>query len=536
VTAFAVRWTPATGEQWWLMSLWTLGLLVIVLVVLTVPWHMDEFVQYHALACTQPSQQLNRYRDSCFWYTTQLGGWTFQRAYQYIGITSSVLLWPLFTVMNPMLAHYVEGIVGLLVVAAGIASSLNLDKRALPALLLFFPLTFAIVRGAGPVLVGLVVLAWTPVILRRFATTDRPPAKAAWAAALIAMWVIATEDKPFFAYLMPGIVLWSLAGLAAHGVLPRTRTGWISVLGLFAMAGGFAFALLLLTRVEGDSYLTYLIQSSQTLPPRSAAQICLSAILFTLDWPFYAHRVSLYSALGGAAYPWPWRRLAGVLPLGFTWQAMVALGLTLLVIAGQAVAYVWALVRLGRDPAPRNRVTAGLLLGAAVVLAAATVSAHGWANHHFIYMQVPLLGLLALAVSGQRRGLLVLGSVFAAAAVASLAAIALVPRPRNASPEIPVVFQAALAAADRETVINCASWGCYYTYSLLNVDDVPVVYAGIPRHTGLLATDMRSQGRRILHLCYDCNAESVQQLYPQAGVAQVSTGTKVWKLFRVNPG
>ena len=98
------------------MGLSTLGLLVIVLVMLTVPWHMDEFVQYHALACTQPSQQLNRYRDSCFWYPTQLGGWTFQRAYEYIGITSSVLLWPLFTVMNVMLAHYVEGVVGLLVV------------------------------------------------------------------------------------------------------------------------------------------------------------------------------------------------------------------------------------------------------------------------------------------------------------------------------------------------------------------------------------------------------------------------------------
>jgi hypothetical protein len=149
--------------------------------------------------------------------------------------------------------------------------------------------------------------------------------------------------------------------------------------------------------------------------------------------------------------------------------------------------------------------------------------AGGWAVHHFIYMQVPLLGILALAVSGMRRGLPVLGSVFAAAAVASLAAIWLVPPPRNASPEIPVVFQAALAVADRETVINCASWGCYYTYSLLNLDDVPVVYAATPRDAGRFADDMRSQGRRILHLCYDCDAESVQQLYPQAGVAPVST-------------
>jgi hypothetical protein len=162
--------------------------------------------------------------------------------------------------------------------------------------------------------------------------------------------------------------------------------------------------------------------------------------------------------------------------------------------------------------------------------------AGGWAVHHFIYMQVPLLGILALAVSGLRRGLLVLGSVFAAAAVASLAAIWLVPPLRQASPEIPVVFQAALGLADRETVINCGSWGCYFTYSLLNEDDVPVVFAPFPEEARRLAADMRSQGRRILHLCFACDAESVQQLYPQAGVAPVSTGTSVWKLFRVNPG
>ena len=138
--------------------------------------------------------------------------------------------------------------------------------------------------------------------------------------------------------------------------------------------------------------------------------------------------------------------------------------------------------------------------------------------------------------SPPRWPLALTGAIDELSRIVGLVAIWLVPRPPKASPEIPVVVQAALAVADRETVINCGSWGCYYPYSLLNVDDVPVVYAATPRDAGRFADDMRSQGRRILHLCYDCDAESVQQLYPQAGVAPVSTGTSVWKLFRVNPG
>jgi hypothetical protein len=224
-----------------------------------------------------------------------------------------------------------------------------------------------------------------------------------------------------------------------------------------------------------------------------------------------------------------------MLPLGSTWQARVALTLTLLAVAGLAVAYCWSFLRLGRHRVHEVRVAAALLLGAAAVLCGATTFAGGHTIHHFIYMQIPLLGVLALTASRRRRGLLVLGSAFAAAAMASLAAIWLLPRPPKVSPEIPVVFQAALREADRDTVINCASWGCYYTYSLLNEHDVPVVFAATARDAGRLAADMRSQGRHILHLCFDCDAQSVQQLYASPGVAEVSTWTSVWKLFRVNP-
>jgi hypothetical protein len=214
---------------------------------------------------------------------------------------------------------------------------------------------------------------------------------------------------------------------------------------------------------------------------------------------------------------------------------LVALTLTLLVTAGLAVAYLWSLLPLVRNRADEPRVVTVLLLGAAVLLGGTTTFARGWTGHHFVYMQVPLLAILALAASRRPRGFVVLGTVFATAAMASLAAIWLVPRPPRASPEIPVVFQAALRAADRATVINCASWGCYYRYSLLNEDDVPVVFAATPRDAGRLAADMRRQGRHILHLCFQCDAQSVQQLYPDSAVAEMNTGTSVWKLFRVNP-
>jgi hypothetical protein len=522
--------------RWPWVALLVAGGALIALVVRTIPWNMDEFVQYHVLACTQASQQLNVYRDSCLAYPTALGGWTFHRSYDYIGVTSSVLLWPFLAVTHSLRAHYAEGVVALVLVAAGIALTLRLGRAAIPVLLLFFPLTFTVLHDAGPVRVGLLVLAWTPVVVRRYVVTARWPAKAGLAALVIVAWLVATEDKPFFLYLIPGIALWALAGLAAHHRLPTSRSAWASVAGLFVVATGMCLALLVALRVDGGSYLAFLTRSVPATDDVSRATNAVWGLLFTLDWPFYAHRVSDFSRLGSSAYPEPWRWLGTMLPLGTTGPALAALGLTLLVVVTLTAVGVRSFRRLRRDPSRDVRVSAALLLGSALALGVVTVAAGGSASHHFVYLQVPLVGALALAATRSARGLLPLGGLFATLSAAALVAIWCVPAPPTASREIPVVFAAAQAAADRNSVINCGSWGCYYAYSLVNENGIPVVFAASRSDARRLARETGRRQGRILHLCLDCDLGSVQRLYPEAVVRQLRTDTSEWELFEVDPG
>jgi hypothetical protein len=63
---------------------------------------------------------------------------------------------------------------------------------------------FTMLHDAGPVRVGLLVMAWTPIIV----TSQHLKAKP-----------VAAEDKPFFVYLVPSIALLSVASLSFKGLL-----------------------------------------------------------------------------------------------------------------------------------------------------------------------------------------------------------------------------------------------------------------------------------------------------------------------------
>ena len=164
-----------------------------------------------------------------------------------------------------------------------------------------------------------------------------------------------------------------------------------------------------------------------------------------------------------------------------------------------------------------------------------TVVAGGWASHHFVYAQVPLLVLLACAFAQHERGYLRLGTALGGLTFLSLIAIWLVPARPQASRDIPVAFEKAVALADSDTIINCSSWGCYYTYSLLNERNIPVVFADEAGNTQRLQDDAKRQDKRIIHLCMACDLSVVEDLYPKSAVSQVDADTTHWHIFRVNP-
>jgi hypothetical protein len=514
-------------------TLWAGAVLCVVLVCTTIPWNMDEFIMYHVLACWEPSQQLNVYRDSCTWYPTRLGPIEFQRSYEYVGITSSLLLAPFHALSKSIWTPYAVGALALVASVWGLVKCFMLPRCIMPALVLFLPLVFTMLHDSGPVRVGLLVMAWSPIVAVQYLEAKR--SRIIWLVLLMLMWAIAVEDKPFFVYLMPGITLLSIASLSSRELLGQAGRSWKLLLILFGGAAAFDILLLAAMRANGMPYLRYLASMSPGRSIDSWISSAISGLFFIGDWPYYASRVSDYSSLGKLDAIGLIGQVADKLPLGWSTQAVVALTLTVLVVLLVIGFYAWAILRLVKYPERTTRRTALLLFLTAGVLWVGTVVAGGWAGHHFVYAQIPLLVLVAYAFAQLNEGYVRLAAAFGGLTFLSLIAIWLVPTKPKASREITVAFDKALALADSDTIINCSSWGCYYTYSLLNERNIPVVFADDAQWTQRLQDFARGQHKRIIHLCMACDLSAVKDLYTESAVTQADAHTIIWSIFCVDP-
>ena len=512
-----------------------LALAVVVITAIAIPWHMDEFIMYHVLACWQPEQQLNSYRESCTAYPTELGPWEFQRSYLYAGITSSLILAPFFALVPSIWTPYAVGALFLGAIALGLTKALGLPLRFALVGIVFFPLLFTVLHDGGPVRLALMALVWTPVLAAVYLRARQLP-KALIILAVSSLWMLATEDKPFFLFLIPGIAVFTLASLASRKLLYVARQRWKELLAFLIIPSTLCVALLVLLRVKDMPYLLYL---SQQAPSPGLNEMALNAVkggVLTFDWPYYAQRVSAFARFDDFQSD---GLVSGVLARtnflpGFdSPQTTVATALTMLVIAAVLVLYwrAWRFLRATKQP--RDRSTVLLLLTSTSVLWLGAWISGGWASHHYIFAQVPLAALLMCAASKREHGLRSLTAVLVAIVVTVWLIIWLTPTRPLASRDIPRAAEMALSLAGTDSIINCATWGCYYTYSLLNKKQVPIVFADTAesgRHLEATAHGMRKE---ILHLCSGCSLNSVEEFYPRSDVGFVDSGTSDWLLFQV---
>lgn len=530
------RWTDLRTSLKALAALTVVVIMVVATIVL-IPWHMDEYIMYKSLACWQPEQQLNVYRESCTAYTTTLGPIEFQRAYAYVGISSSLLLAPFHLAVASTWTPYVVGAAVLVAVALGLTRALALPTRISLVPIVFFPTLFTVLHDGGPVRLALLALAWTPVMVARFVNTGNAQ-RLAWGAAITLMWVVAAEDKPFFLYLIPGIAVFTLAALSSRGVLNRARSAWRSLAILLVTASTLPIVLLFAMRTEGDSYLQFLRTSAPAPGLGLRALNAVQGALFTVDWPYYAHRVSTFQDFGSLEVGGLAGKILSRIPFlpGFmTTQAKVATALTVMVAIAVLVLYWRAAATLHKSQGDQVRNTSLLLLAAAATLWAGAWISGGWATHHYVFAQIPLAGLLMYAAVRQNHGLRNLLAALVALAMAILTIIWLTPTQPTASREIPKAFAAAIDVAGTDTIINCSSWGCYFTYSLANEKNVPVVFADTLEHTTALESVAQTDAKRILHLCTGCTLMSVGEMYPRSDVLPIDSDTEEWQVFQVTP-
>jgi hypothetical protein len=502
---------------------WVLALSVSLVIALALPWHMDEFVMYKAYSCWSPLQQWNVYAESCTSYATSLGPVDFFRSYRYIGITSSLLITPFAALLPFTWMPAVLGIAFLALGAWGLQRGFRLPPAAIPALMLVFPIAFAVIRDSGPVRLSFVALCWSPVIVAAFLRTGHWR----WVAALAALWTVSAEDKPFFMYVVPGIAIFAVAGCVRQGLLPRNMRTWVRLIAAFGLSGLLAAGLLVALQVPSGSYLSYLANETPGRDPSTLLPGVVSGLFLLFDWAYSGHRIT-YNSLSNVASDTFLESITNRLPDLRSPRWIAGTFFTALSIAAPvgllALALRW-----------RSRINACVLtcLAAALVLFVGTVMAGGWAMHHFVYAQVPIAVAGAIILSGTApRAVAVL---LTGGALAAVLAIIAIPTTPYAGYEANRAVNVALSNADANTIVNCSDWGCYFPGAFTARDTVPVVIAETPEFAAQLEQRAQEEGRVVMHVCAFCTEEQVQARFPNSRIMGVYTEGQYWRVFRVEP-
>jgi hypothetical protein len=491
------------------------------------PWQMDEFLQYHVLACHQPGQTLYAFREGCGAFPTKLGPLHFERAYHYTGVTSSLLLWLPYTAWKSLAVPQLLGVLSLALVGLGVAKSLRLPWWSAAFAVLFLPLAYSTIHDAGPVRVGLVVTAWAPVLQRRCFGSARLIESLGWAALLVAVVLVATEDKPFFLFLLPGVAVWCHA--VARITEQSSPPAMLPFAALWGTCGSLAAGLLGFMQANGQPYVAYLREAGAAIGTKPSLGGGKAAVLMTSEWSAYLDRIRDQSGFGVWGMEDRLRDLnladaapqAGLKPGYQLFALAIALGTVLL--------YAVAFRQLRRA---RSRSGLVELLVAAALLAAGAWAAGGWAGHHFVYAQVPLFALVVLV--GARRVLLV-SLALAALGAGSLGLSRAAPLYPWAGNEVRPVLAAVTAQVQDDEVLECGSWGCYFPATLLAPKGRPVAFAMQRWQVLELSKAARARSERVVHACFDCDQGTVGALYPAASVEPLPCdGCRRWRLFRVS--
>ncbi len=184
------------------------------LLLLFTPPNMDEFNHYHALACINyPNSWLHKYTESC---DERLGLSLFgiipwQRSYGYVGITYSILYYPLFLIWP----HWISTkVLDLLLMMPGIYAAIKLlNVRlsiAILAMCCTFPILFYTFHNYGQLALQFSLLYVIPWLIYKTLLAD---SRSKWIKlnVLVAVLLAAgIESKIVFVYFVPSIIVLTL--------------------------------------------------------------------------------------------------------------------------------------------------------------------------------------------------------------------------------------------------------------------------------------------------------------------------------------
>jgi hypothetical protein len=490
------------------VGLLLLALSIAAWVLFYAPPNMDEFLPYHALACSHyPEASAHIFREGCYAYRTEtLWHTLYYRPYGYVGVVSSVLYAPFFRVWPSMVSLYALACVITLLLYFCIARLHRLGWGWALILTAFFPITYQMLHDTGPIRIAMLSFPLIALMARQMMQSH---AVLRYALGLCAAFVMAcaVEDKPFYLLLTPGLFFYVLAFV--EGSMLQCFKRCVGPMLLALVAFSVLIALILLQRVGSQSELYY-YQTLSSVGGRHTLMETLNALaLFMFDPSAYAHRDFMINQFS----------------INLSIGAMLLLFLIPLLISG--------LLQRRFD-----RADLCLLLSFVCTIGIFMVNRAVWAGHHFVYLFLPLLSLFLRQIrphnACRRMGGLVCLGLFCVGLLSSTQTFAYV------SPGGSVLTTYLQHdEVGNHSLINFSSWGLYYIQSLYGAQGQSVTYAEplTPSIAEMLVAKARSQGRDVLNACLDCDVNSMHASFGAHAdsIEEIPINALPWRVFRIHP-
>lgn len=232
----------------WLLPLLTI--LVIVYVSFFVGRYMDEFLNFHYLANDNPAYKATEgtflgYKDPMLYL---FGKYEYKMSFYYVGKTSSFLFYPFYKIFPLETALAIYNLVFYFILCWLLKVACRWKNWQVWAFAFAYPVLFAFLHDGGPLKVSALAFPLTALAFQTIIGSAGLYKKVFVSALIGVYWCIALEDKIFFLYLLPSVILFALStvkDINEHLLVLKKNIAYL----IIPVITFFAFAFMLLSAV-----------------------------------------------------------------------------------------------------------------------------------------------------------------------------------------------------------------------------------------------------------------------------------------------
>ena len=515
-----------------------ISILLILFTILYIPQHMDEYIMYNSLACSRDNQVFNIYGNGCNLYPVVLGSLKYNLSFIYVGISSSLFLAPFQKLFDSIWTQYYVGILTLFIIALGTAKSFKIKLKYFPLTLIFFPILYSVLRDGGPIRISLICISWSPFFFRKY-LNNYGLKKLFYFLIISISWIISTEDKPFFIYLIPGTILLMISSLDKNYFLDIFKRKKFEIFNFFSLLTSFCILFLYSLKLEASnkSYLIWLKDHASGARDIFSLSSLLEPIAYTIYWPRYFTRI---------------KHLSKAISLDINNLPVICLSILIAILTIKYYAIIFkALKKLNDDFKFKIYILSFSFLAFNLCI----LYSGGRYHHHYVFAQYPvLICLLLVAKLSEYKAYKSMYITSLTITFLTFIAFQFIPQRLNTHKEIPHIFDLAIQNSNESTIVNCSNWGCYYNFNLSNKNKLPVVFADSIKYMKDLSFVSNKNKKNILHLCQSkysethlepyeneysfntiCNQEKLKEIYSTNNVIEIQSDAEIWKVFKIDP-